>query len=94
MSEAGQDRNEKIDKLEKLIAILKTMSGTADEAKTKEDEPAAEKKKPPANTIAKGHGTLARVGKDAEEKFERHVAAAKASRQREIEAIEQLGLSY
>ena len=57
--------------MDHLIASSKKGPGKADEVKRLEDELAALKKKPPANSIAKDHVALARITKDAEEKLER-----------------------
>ena len=48
------------------------------------------KKKPPANSIAKGHVKLARMAKHAEEKPDRKVRAAKANLQKKIDTRETL----
>ena len=92
-SKEDQERIEEIDALEQLIAISKKRPSKADEAKKREDELAALKKKPPANSIAKDHVALARVAKDAEEKPEKKVTGAKASLLGKMDARDNLVLN-
>ena len=65
-SKEDQETQELIDRKEKLIEIYWGMAGEASTVKNLEEEIAKLKKKPPANSIAKDHVTLARVAKDAE----------------------------
>ena len=90
LSTQDQAQLEQIDKLEKLIDILKTMEGKEEEVKKLEADITALNKKKPANSVARDHMDLSRICNRSEEEVEKKITAAKANLQKKMDARDQL----
>ena len=90
LTKEDQDHAELVDKTEKLIEIYKTMPSETEEVKKLEAKLVTLNKKKPLNTIARDHISLARISKEAEERADRKLTAARAALQKKMDARDEI----
>ena len=89
ISKEIQARLDRIARMEQMIILLQVSPDDEEELKAKQALIKQLKSKVPANSVAKDHQTLARTAKEAEEKLDKKVTAAKALLQKKVDAMKQ-----